>query len=118
MKYAVVEIAGRQYKVEPNKAFTVDSLGVETKNFECDKVLLLANDKLEVGNPYLKEKLNFEILENKREPKIRVATYSAKANTRKVRGSRRVVSKIVFKINEAGNTVKKDKVTKAVEKSK
>lgn len=113
MRYAVVEIAGRQYKVVPNQPFTVDSLG-EVKNFECDKVLLLANEKVEVGSPYLKEKLNFEVLENKKEPKIRVATYKAKANTRKVKGSRRAISKIVLKMAETKKEVKevKEKVVK------
>ena len=92
--YLVGEIAGRQYTVTPDAEFTVDSLG-DIKTLECDKVLLLADQEdLKVGNPYLKEKLVFDILEHSREKKIRVAKFHAKANHRKVTGSRRSVTKI------------------------
>lgn len=94
LQYAIVEIAGRQYKVEPNKQLVVDSLG-DLKQFECDKILLKKEgDKLTFGDPYLKEKLTFTVLSTDRGPKVRVATYHAKANTRKVKGSRRVTSTI------------------------
>lgn len=94
MTYAVVEISGRQYKVTPGKELEVDLLG-DIKSLDCDKVLLMVEgDKLEVGNPYLKSKLTFEVLGSERKRKIRVAKYHAKANTRKVTGSRREVSKI------------------------
>lgn len=116
MRYAVVEIAGRQYKVVPNQVLTVDNLG-DIKTFECDKVLLLAGDSLSLGNPYLKDKLMFEVLESKREPKIRVATYKAKAKTRKVRGSRRSVSVIKLAMEDKQSTEKKV-VKKSVKKDK
>src|SRR5579884_2942905 len=94
IKYAVVEIAGRQYLVEPGKEILVNSLG-DVKSLECDKVLLLADDKaLNIGKPFLKDKLNFEVLEAVKGDKIRVAKYHAKANTRKVKGSRVLMSKI------------------------
>ena len=101
VNYLVVLIAGRQYIVTPDSRIEVDNLG-DVKNFECDKVLLKASgDILELGNPYLKVsggaspyKVKFEVSEPKRLRKIRVATYKAKANTRKVRGSRRIVSYI------------------------
>lgn len=94
IKYAVVEIAGRQYKVSPNQTITVDSLG-DSSEFECEKVLLVSDgEKLEVGSPYLKNKLKFKVLETTKEKKIRVATYHAKANYRRVKGSRRHVSKV------------------------
>lgn len=94
MKYAVVEIAGRQYKISPDQLLLVNFLG-DIKKFECDKVLLLADDKsLKIGKPYLKEKLSFEVVEQVRGKKIRVAKYHAKANTRKVTGSRATYSRI------------------------
>lgn len=86
--YAVVEIAGRQYKVEPGRELEVNFLG-EAKTLTCDKVLMLVNgDKVEIGRPYLKELLQFEVVSSKRGRKIRVATYHAKANTRRVKGAR------------------------------
>lgn len=70
--------------------------------------MLLASEKnkIEVGKPYLKTTLDFEVLGNVKKPKIRVATYKAKANYRKVIGQRRVVTKI--KLAEEKKSVKKD----------
>ncbi len=94
LQYAIVEISGRQYKIEPGKNYKVDFLG-EIKTFECDKVIAKNDDKgFTVGIPYLKDKLTFEVINASKEKKVRVATYKAKANTRKVRGSRRVLSSI------------------------
>lgn len=98
IKYAVVEISGRQYLVEPNKPMVVDFLK-ESKVLECDRVLLKSEDgKLEIGKPFLTDKLQFDILEEVKFPKIRVATYKAKANTRKVKGSKRLGTKIQLKV--------------------
>lgn len=95
LNYAVVEISGRQFKVIPNTSFLVDFLGEEVKTLECDRVLMISDgEKLEIGTPYLKEKLTFEVLGAKKQTKIRVAKYHAKANTRKVKGSRRTLSEI------------------------
>lgn len=94
MKYAIVEILGRQYKVEPGKELLVDRLKASGK-FECDKVLLLAEEgNISLGNPYLKEKLTFEVLEEIKGDKIRVAKFHAKANYRKVKGARALQTKI------------------------
>jgi ribosomal protein L21 len=101
MRYAVVEIAGRQYKVLPKKAFKVNSLG-EVKEYVCDKVLLLAGDGgVEIGKPYLKDSLKFTVEGPLKDKKIRVATYHAKANTRKVKGSRAVYSLLTLSVKQA-----------------
>ncbi len=87
IKYAVVEIKGRQYKVEPNKQILVQFLG-ENSPYVCEKVLIKADDdKIEYGNPYLKESLTFDILGTQK-GKVRVAKFHAKANYRKVRGEK------------------------------
>lgn len=93
LKYAVVEISGKQYKVTPSKTLVVDYLG-DIKKFDCNKILLAAADgKLEIGKPYLKEKLTFEVLGSEKR-KIRVATYKPKVNYRRVKGSKIFLSKI------------------------
>lgn len=93
-QYAIVEISGRQYKVEPNKDLLVDFLG-EEKNFKTDKVILKSeNGKVELGTPYLKETMTFDVIEPKVQEKIRVATYHAKANTRKVKGGKKIQTKL------------------------
>lgn len=98
-KYAVVEIAGRQYKITPETSILVNFLG-EIKTFECEKVLLkFEEEKLEIGKPYLKDKFLFEVEEKSIRGKIRVATYKSKANTRRVKGSKPIYSRIKLKIN-------------------
>lgn len=51
--YAIVEIAGRQYRVEENKYVTVNRLqAAEGETVKFDKVLLLSNGgKISVGTP-------------------------------------------------------------------
>lgn len=95
-KYFIVDISGRQYLAEPGKTLTVDHLG-DVKTLECDVLMSSGDGKVEVGTPFLKNKAVFDVLEVVREKKVRVATYKAKARTRKVRGSRRIVSKISLK---------------------
>ena len=97
LKYAVVEIAGKQYKVAPDQELVVHSLG-DVKELVCDKVLMSMDEKgLKIGDPYLKEALTFTVLEAVRGEKIRVAKFHAKANFRKVRGSSSKLTKIKLK---------------------
>lgn len=95
MKYAICEISGKQYLVKPGQTLEVDKLGEDLKNVLIDKVLLVSDgDNVEIGKPYLKDAIEFDVLENIKKPKIRVATYKAKANYRRVKGFRRQVSVI------------------------
>src|SRR5579872_5312088 len=97
LRYAIVEIAGRQYKASPGRELTVNHLGA-VDDLECDKVLAIASDdKLEIGKPYLKSKLTVKAVGVVRGPKSRVAKFHAKANTRRVIGSRNNYSKITLK---------------------
>lgn len=94
---AVVEIAGRQYTLTPELILSVNSLG-DIKTLVCDKVILLAKgDKVQIGTPYLKDTLTFDIVEQTRGRKVRVAKFHAKANYRKVRGSRDMMTVIKLK---------------------
>jgi large subunit ribosomal protein L21 len=55
--YAIVEIAGQQFKVEEGKKIFVHRLDVENaKEIEFDQVLLIENDgKIIVGEPTIKD---------------------------------------------------------------
>lgn len=93
MKFSIAEIAGRQYLVKPGQSFEVDKLSDETKTFTVDKVLAIVDDnKMQLGRPYLKKKLDFEVVKQLKKPKVRVAVYKPKANERRVKGQRRQVS--------------------------
>ena len=50
--YAIVEIAGRQYRVEENKHLVVNRLQAEAgSTIEFNKVLLVGGEKIKVGAP-------------------------------------------------------------------
>lgn len=95
LNFAVVQISGRQYMVTPNKPFEVDSVPAGEK-FKCDQVLMVDDGKLQVGTPFLKDVLTFDVLGEIKKKKIRVATYHAKANTRKVVGQRATKVRLVL----------------------
>ncbi len=106
MKYSIFEISGRQYTIEPGQIIEVDKLTSAEGTLSIDKVLLMVDgDKIEVGDPYLKTKLELEVLGNQKGKKVRVAFYSPKANSRTVKGARRVMTKLKM----AGTEVKKIK---------
>jgi len=53
--YAIVEIAGRQYRVEENGHVIVNRLQAEAgSKIELDKVLMIGGDKVKVGAPTVK----------------------------------------------------------------
>ena len=53
--YAIVEIAGRQYKVQENSYLIVNRLDAETgSKIEFDNVLFIGGDKIKVGTPTVK----------------------------------------------------------------
>lgn len=110
MQYAVCQIGGRQYLVKPGQTLEVDKLKNE-RSLTVDKVLLIVDSgKVEMGRPYLKTVINFEVLGNVRKDKIRVATYKAKANFRRVKGQRSEMTKIKIleeKIQEVKTKAKK-----------
>jgi len=106
MQYAVIQLGARQYLAKPNAVFEVDKLSGDLKTLEVDKVLLVVDgDAVELGKPYLDKKLNFEVIGNVNKQKIRVATYKAKANYRRVIGQKRVMTQI--KLVEKKEVIKK-----------
>ena len=114
MQYAVCEISGRQYTVKPEQTLEVDYLG-DIKSLSVNKVLLMVDgEKIEVGTPYLKSTLEFEVMGDKKLAKVRVAKFHAKANYRKVKGQRRTVSIIKLSVSKSVN---KKESAKTVKKS-
>ena len=108
MQYVIFEINNRQYMAKPGQVIEVDKLPEGTKNITVDKVMLLADvGKVEVGAPYLKKTLDFTVIGNIKKPKIRVATYKAKANYRRVIGQRPVMTQIKLTEGKEEKAVKK-----------
>lgn len=119
MNYAVCQIKGRQFIVKPNQIIEVDKLGIEESNtLVVNEVLLMVDgDKVEVGSPFLKTPLTFDVLETIKKDKIRVASFHAKANYRKVKGSRAQKTRIRLAVTKPVKAEKKEAKVKSVKKS-
>lgn len=97
MKYAVIKSGSQQIKVTEGEILTVAKLAGEAKaKLIFDQVLLVVDDKkVTLGQPLVKgAKVSAELIEQKKDKKIRVAKFKAKARYRRVRGHRQQITKI------------------------
>lgn len=114
--YAIVEIAGQQFKVEEGKKIFVHRLDAEEgKKVEFDQVLLLDDDgKITIGEPVIKGiVIEGKVLDHVRGDKVIVFKKKRKKGYRVKNGHRQNFSEIeIVSIGEAG-TVKKKAAKKA-----
>ena len=91
MKYAVVALKGKQYKVTEGMKLTVDRVDAkEGDNLAIQDVLLVADEKnSSIGTPNVDgATVNFAVVSHGRGVKIRVSTFKAKSRERKTIGHR------------------------------
>jgi large subunit ribosomal protein L21 len=96
-KYAIVQLAGKQFRIQEGDQFVVDKIDIEEgKDFEVEKILLIRDGKnIKVGTPLIKDaSVKFKLLEQFRSKKLRVAKFKAKSRYRRVKGHRQHQSKI------------------------
>jgi ribosomal protein L21 len=93
--YAICEISGKQVKVVPGVEFDI-ATQITDKDLSVKVLMMVEDDKVKVGNPYLKEELKLKVLGNSKGKKIRVAKFHAKANYRRVVGYRSSLTKVVY----------------------
>lgn len=96
MKYAVIRVNGRQYKVEEKEEVLVDFAG---KNEIKPEILLITDgEKVEVGTPILeKAKVDFKVLkEAEKGTKLDVIKYKSKSRYKKHIGFRPVFTRILI----------------------
>ncbi len=100
--YAIVDIAGQQFKVEAGNEIFVQRLAqAKDSNVEFDKVLLLDNEgKVKVGTPYVKGAVvKATVLDDDaKADKVLVFKKIRRKGFQKLNGHRQKLSKI--KINE------------------
>ena len=97
MKYAVVQLQGKQYKVKEGQKLTVDHLEAKVGDtWECSDVLMIANEgKFQIGSPLVKgAKVGFKVLEQGKDEKIRVFKYKSKSKYRKIHGHRQQITNL------------------------
>ncbi len=95
--FAVVNIAGQQFKVSENNAYYVPKLSEEPEaEVTFDDILLLGDDKkVKVGNPSVKgAKVTAKILEHLKDEKIIVFKKKRRKGYRKFNGHRQQLTKI------------------------
>jgi len=118
MKYAIVSLGGRQFKVSENEVVVVDKLQAEKDSvyFFPHVLLYVEENSAMVGKPFLSDiEVKGRILEHAKKQKIRVATFKAKSRYRRVKGFRQEISKI--KIESIGLKEKKKEEEKTNAKS-
>ena len=116
--YAIVEIAGKQYKVQEGDIVFVDRLDVEEgKETTYDNVLFVNKDgKISIGTDTVKgAKVKASVIGHGKSKKIVVYKYKAKKNERKTRGHRQPYTKIqIEKISTTAPRAKKVEATEEV----
>lgn len=98
--YAVVDIAGKQFKVSQDQKIYAPSLDVEKGGkVQFDKVLLLDKDgKVEVGSPYLKGiKVSGEVLEHLKDDKVIVFKKKRRKGYKVKNGHRQNLTQVLIK---------------------
>ncbi|MDK2981689.1 MAG: large subunit ribosomal protein [Chloroflexota bacterium] len=117
MLYAIVESGGKQYKAVEGSYIEVDLLPDEVgKKKTFDKVMLLVDDdKVEIGTPYLSNvSVDTTVLEHFKGPKITVFKYRAKQRYRVKTGHRQKYTRVMVEsIAFSGKSAKPAKTEEA-----
>ena len=95
--YAIVEIAGQQFKIEKDLKIYVNKLAQEVgENVEFDQVLLVAGDKkIEVGAPVVNgAKVKAKVLAHVKSDKILVFKKKRRKGYQKLNGHRQPMTQI------------------------
>ena len=97
MTYAVIATGGKQYQVQVGDEILVEKLPAQTETaVTFDQVYLIATDKgIKLGTPTLKHaQVTATIVASERGPKIRAATYKAKSRYRRIKGHRKLLTRV------------------------
>jgi len=99
MKYAIIEISGKQFWVETGKYYDFNRIPTELgKRIILNRVLLLNDEgNILIGHPYLKTvKIGGKILEHLRGQKTIVYKMRPKKKSRKKQGHRQDLTRVLI----------------------
>lgn len=99
-KFAIIKLAGTQFKVSTGKEYEVNKLpGKKGDKIEIKDVLLLHDGKeTKIGKPLVKDaKVTLEITSQKKGKKIEGLIYKAKSRYRKHYGFRPEITRVLVK---------------------
>ncbi len=99
MTYAIIETGGKQLRVEPGRFYDIELLHVEPdNNYSIDKVLLIHHEEdINVGQPYVEgATVEGTVMEHRRGRKVIVYKMKPKKKTRKKRGHRQEITRLMI----------------------
>jgi large subunit ribosomal protein L21 len=99
MKYAIVEVSGRQFWIEKGKYYDLNRIPTEIgKEITLNRVLLVNDEgNILIGKPYLETvKIKGKILEHLRDNKKIVYKMRPKKKTRKKQGHRQDLTRVLI----------------------
>nr|QXM16393.1 ribosomal protein L21 [Chaetoceros gracilis]QXM17245.1 ribosomal protein L21 [Chaetoceros muellerii] len=99
MKYAIVEISGKQFWIESGKYYNFNRIPTELgKEISLNRILLLNNDgEILIGKPFLNNvKVTGRVLEHLRDRKKIVYKMRPKKKTRKKQGHRQELTRVLI----------------------
>jgi large subunit ribosomal protein L21 len=99
MAYAIIETGGKQLRVEPGRFYDVERLAVEAEeSLTIDRVLFVENDgEISVGQPLVEgASIEAKVLRHSRGRKVIVYKMQPKKKTRKKRGHRQEITRILI----------------------
>ena len=98
--YAIIELGGRQWKVEPGTRFDVNRLPAEVGGTHTVDRVLFAQDgsQATVGRPYVQgASVVCEVLEHRQGPKVIAYHFRRRENWRKTVGHRQPLTRLLVK---------------------
>jgi len=99
MTYAIIEASGKQFRVEPGRYYDFDRMAVdEDGTVEIDRVLFVSHDgETMVGQPLVEgAAISGTVMRHLRGPKIVVYKMKPKKKTRKKRGHRQELTRLMI----------------------
>ena len=112
MAYAIIEASGTQLRVEPGRFYDINRLSVdEDSSITIDKVLLVNDDgDTNIGQPLIEgASVNGTVMRHLRGKKVIVYKMKPKKKTRKKRGHRQELTRLMIdSITVGGKTITAD----------
>lgn len=99
MKYAIVEINGRQFWIEIGKYYDFNKISTELgKHIIFNRILLINNNgEVSIGKPYVKSvKVIGKVLEHRRGRKKIIYKMIPKKKSRKKQGHRQILTRVLI----------------------
>ena len=109
MKYAIVKLGGKQYKVRENQEILFDRLDIpKDKKYDFQEILMIRTDSdVFIGKPYVNDaRVTGKVIGEVKGEKITIAKYKSKVRYRRKIGFRPKYSKILIEKIEKGKKTK------------